>query len=97
MTVEADVFLQVLVHDPDEPDEHQCSEHDRQRDQHSRERSRHGGSLYVCNPARRDVCRLRCEAMLAKVLTTIVWVSVLVLGLLFVVFATPLIFLIDND
>jgi hypothetical protein len=26
-----------------------------------------------------------------------VWVSVLVLGLLFVVFATPLIFLIDND
>jgi hypothetical protein len=35
--------------------------------------------------------------MLAKVLTTIVWVSVLVLGLLFAVFATPLIFLIDND
>jgi hypothetical protein len=96
-TVEADAFLQALVHDPDEPDEHQCSEHDRERDQHSRERGGHGGSLYVCNPARRDVCRLRCEAMLAKVLTTIVWVSVLVLGLLFVVFATPLIFLIDND
>jgi hypothetical protein len=35
--------------------------------------------------------------MVTKVLTTIVWVSVLVLGLLFVVFATPLIFLIDND
>jgi hypothetical protein len=47
-------------------------------------------------PPRRDVCRLRCGAM-TKVLTTIVWVSVLVLGLLFVVFATPLIFLIDND
>ena len=48
-------------------------------------------------PPRRDVCRLRCGAMVTKVLTTIVWVSVLVLGLLFVVFATPLIFLIDND
>src|SRR5215213_5082560 len=94
VTIETDVFLQVLVHDPEEPDEHQCSEHDRQRDQHSRQRGGHGGSLYVCNPARRDVCRLRCEAMLAKVLTTIVWVSVLVLGLLFAVFATPLIFLI---
>ena len=48
-------------------------------------------------PRRRDVCRLRCGAMVTKVLTTIVWVSVLVLGLLFAVFATPLIFLIDND
>jgi hypothetical protein len=38
-----------------------------------------------------------CGAMVTKVLSTIVWVSVLVLGLLFVVFATPLIFLIDND
>jgi hypothetical protein len=35
--------------------------------------------------------------MVTKVLTTIVWVSVLVLGLLFVVFGTPLIFLIGND
>jgi len=35
--------------------------------------------------------------MVTKVLTTIVWISVLVLGLLFVVFPTPLIFLIDND
>ena len=34
---------------------------------------------------------------MTKLLTTIVWASVLVLGLLFVVFATPLIFLIDND
>ena len=34
---------------------------------------------------------------MTKVVTTIVWVSVLMLGLLFVVFATPLIFLIDND
>jgi hypothetical protein len=48
-------------------------------------------------PPRRDVRRLRCGAMVTKVLTTIVWMSVLVLGLLFVVFATPLIFLIDND
>ena len=48
-------------------------------------------------PPRRDVCRLRCRAMVTKVITTIVWVSVLVLGLLFVVFASPLIFLIDND
>jgi hypothetical protein len=48
-------------------------------------------------PPRRDLCRLRCGAMVTKALTTIVWVSVLVLGLLFVVFATPLIFLIDND
>jgi hypothetical protein len=35
--------------------------------------------------------------MVTKVVTTIVWVSVLMLGLFFVVFATPLIFLIDND
>ena len=34
---------------------------------------------------------------MTKVLTTIVCVAVLVLGLLFVVFATPLIFLINND
>ena len=96
-TIEADPFLQALVHDPEEPDEHQCGERDRERDQHSRERGGHGGSLYVCNPATRDVCRLRCKAMLTKVLSTIVWVSVLLLGLIFLVFATPLIFLIDND
>jgi len=55
--------------------------------------------LALCLQSRRggDVCRLRCGAMVTKVLTTIVWASVLVLGLLFVVFATPLIFLIDND
>ena len=47
-------------------------------------------SLVTCaaHPAGRDH---RSEARM------IVWVSVLVLGLLLVVFATPLIFLIDND
>jgi hypothetical protein len=32
MTVEADVFLQALVHDPEKSDEQQRGEHDRKRD-----------------------------------------------------------------
>ena len=51
----------------------------------------------VRNPAE-EGCRLcMLRAMVIKVLTTLVWASMIVLALLFVVFATPVIFLIDDD
>jgi hypothetical protein len=64
VTVETDVFLQALVHDPEEPDEHQCGERDRERDYPAMDRRGHGGTIsrssLVCQGVRKPLASA-CE------------------------------------